>query len=82
MTNEMRRAKLLLRATEINDFFFMKNLKSFFFLDKLVEALAECEDVNFDRVEMALDICDLFSVHEYEYDEDLVISLVAGVING
>ena len=82
MSDEMRRAQLLLRATEINDFFYTRNLKSFFFLDKLIRALTEYEIVNFDRVEMALNICDLFSEHEHDYDEELALSLVVGVING
>ena len=85
MSNEMRRAKLILRATQLNEAFYMNNLKPFYFLERLVGALAEYEKVNFEKVDLVLTICDLFGEHDETDTEEHKLEmdrLVVEVING
>ena len=85
MSNEMIRAKLINRTMLLSRDFYMDKLKPFYFLDRLVVALTDIEEINFEKVDLVLTICELFGEHDDTDTEEHKLEmdkLVMDVING
>jgi hypothetical protein len=61
VNSEMKRANLLFRANALKESFYLVDLKENLLMDKLTELLAYHEFLDFEKIELMLDVIWLFS---------------------